>query len=221
MDDIVLLLLIITLPLIAQLFITASYNRNLKKKCSKGLTGYDTARRILDSNGLNDVLIIETQGNLTDHYDPRRKVIKLSKSIYGLDTIASVAVAAHECGHAIQDKEEYTFLKIRSFLVPIVSIMSRLSYVVIFLGFLLEIVNLVDLGIVCVGAGVLFQFVTLPVEINASRRALKQLEELDIVDSEEKSSARNVLFAAALTYVAAALAELLQLIRLLNITRRR
>ena len=221
MDDIVLLLLIIALPLIAQIYISASYSSNLKKKNLNGLTGYDAARKILDANGLNDLLIIETGGNLTDHYDPSRKVIKLSKSIYELDSMASISVAAHEAGHALQDKDGYTFLRIRSLIFPIVSFMSRIAYIVIFLGFLLEIANLIWLGIIAVGFGVLFQIITLPVEINASRRAIKQLEELNIVSNEdENNSAKNMLVAAALTYVAGALAEILQLIRLLNIVRR-
>ena len=220
MDDLTLLLLIIALPMIAQVYISVIYNTFLKKKVRNNMNGYDTARKILDANWLNDLLIVETGGNLTDHYDPKRKVIRLSRNIYHLDTISSVAVAAHECGHAIQDKEGYFFLKFRTFIFPLVSIMSRLSYIIIFLGFLFEMVNLLWLGIICVGAGVLFQIVTLPVEIDASKRALKQLEDLNILDSEEKGGAKTVLRAAALTYVAGTLAELLQLLRLINIVRR-
>ncbi len=221
MDEIIILLLIITLPLIAQLYISSTYSANLRKKSSSNMNGYDTARKILDANGLSDLLIVETQGNLTDHYDPKRKVIRLSSDIYHKDSISSVAVAAHECGHALQDKDGYLFLKIRSALVPVVSIMSRISYIVIFLGFLLEVLDLIWLGIICVGAGVLFQFITLPVEINASKRALKQLEDLNILVDREHTNAKSVLRAAALTYVSGALAELLQLIRLINTTRRR
>ena len=221
MDDLLLLLLIIALPLIAQLYISASYNSNLKKKNKQGLTGFDAARKILDANGLNDLLIIETSGNLTDHYDPKRKVIRLSKSIYELDSMASISVAAHEVGHALQDKEGYFFLKFRSFIFPVVSIMSRIAYVVLFIGFLSEIANLIWFGIFAVAFGVFFQIITLPVEINASKRAIKQMEELGLItDDDEKSSAKNMLTAAALTYVAGALAELLQLLRLINIVRR-
>lgn len=222
MDDIILLLLIILLPLLAQIYISVSYGKYSKIKNTKGMNGYDTARKILDANGLNDLLIIETGGNLTDHYDPKRKVIRLSKGIYGVDSIAASAVAAHECGHALQDKDGYFFLKFRTLIFPIVSFLSRISYIVIILGFFFELVNLLWFGIIAVGAGVLFQFVTLPVEINASRRALKQLEELNLIGSDDElRGAKKVLRAAALTYVAGALAELLQLIRLLNIVDRR
>ena len=215
--DLLLIILIITIPLIAQGYISISYRNNLNKISSKNLTGYDVAREILDANGLNDMVIIETKGTLSDHYDPARKVVRLSKDIYEKNTLASIAVAAHECGHAIQDKEGYFFLKFRSSIFPIVSFLSRISYFVIFLGFLLEAMDLVWIGIFAVGAGVLFQIITLPVEINASTRALKQLETLGLVNSSDMDGAKNMLSAAALTYVAGALAEILQLLRLIGI----
>lgn len=215
--DLLLVILIITIPLIAQGYISISYRNNLNKISSKNLTGYDVAREILDANGLNDMVIIETKGTLSDHYDPTRKVVRLSKDIYEKNTLASIAVAAHECGHAIQDKEGYFFLKFRSSIFPIVSFLSRISYFVIFLGFLLEAMDLVWIGIFAVGAGVLFQIITLPVEINASTRALKQLETLGLVNSSDMDGAKNMLTAAALTYVAGALAEILQLLRLIGI----
>ena len=215
--DLLLVILIITIPLIAQGYISISYRNNLNKISSKNLTGYDVAREILDANGLNDMVIIETKGTLSDHYDPTRKVVRLSKDIYEKSTLASIAVAAHECGHAIQDKEGYFFLKFRSSIFPIVSFLSRISYFVIFLGFLLEAMDLVWIGIFAVGAGVLFQIITLPVEINASTRALKQLETLGLVNSTDMDGAKNMLTAAALTYVAGALAEILQLLRLIGI----
>lgn len=217
MKDLIYVLLILALPLLAQLYISSSYNKYVRKKHSSGLTGYDVARAILDKNGLNDMVIIETQGRLTDHYDPTRKVVRLSSDIYHKDSIASVAVAAHECGHAIQDKEGYLFLRIRTLIFPIVSILSRISYLVIFLGFLFEIMNLVWFGIIAVGAGVLFQIITLPVEINASKRALNELNNMSLVNSEDYDGAKTMLTAAALTYVAGALAEILQLLRLINI----
>lgn len=216
--DIILILLIIGLPLLAQIFIKISYENNSRIKNSKELTGYDVARKILDKNGLNDLLIVETNGYLTDHYDPNRKVIKLSKNIYGNDTISSMAVAAHEVGHAIQDKEGYFFLRLRTFIFPIVSFISRMSWLVILVGFFFEIVNAIYLGIIIVSASVIFELVTLPVEINASKRAIKELNSLNLITGEE-DKVKNVLTAAALTYIAGTLAEILQLIRLIGILK--
>lgn len=216
--NIILVLLIIGLPLLAQIFIKISYENNSRIKNSKELTGYDVARKILDKNGLNDLLIVETNGYLTDHYDPNRKVIKLSKNIYGNDTISSMAVAAHEVGHAIQDKEGYFFLRLRTFIFPIVSFISRMSWLVILVGFFFEIVNAIYLGIIIISASVIFELVTLPVEINASKRAIKELNSLNLITGEE-DKVKNVLTAAALTYVAGTLAEILQLIRLIGILK--
>lgn len=216
--DIILILLIIGLPLLAQIFIKISYENNSRIKNSKELTGYDVARKILDKNGLNDLLIVETNGYLTDHYDPNRKVIKLSKNIYGNDTISSMSVAAHEVGHAIQDKEGYFFLRLRTFIFPIVSFISRMSWLVILIGFFFEIVNAIYLGIIIISASVIFELVTLPVEINASKRAIKELNSLNLITGEE-DKVKNVLTAAALTYVAETLAEILQLIRLIGILK--
>ncbi len=216
--DIILILLIIGLPLLAQIFIKISYENNSRIKNSKELTGYDVARKILDKNGLNDLLIVETNGYLTDHYDPNRKVIKLSKNIYGNDTISSMAVAAHEVGHAIQDKEGYFFLRLRTFIFPIVSFISRMSWLVILVGFFFEIVNAIYLGIIIISASIIFELVTLPVEINASKRAIKELNSLNLITGEE-DKVKNVLTAAALTYVAGTLAEILQLIRLIGILK--
>lgn len=216
--NIILVLLIIGLPLLAQIFIKISYENNSRIKNSKELTGYDVARKILDKNGLNDLLIVETNGYLTDHYDPNRKVIKLSRNIYGNDTISSMAVAAHEVGHAIQDKEGYFFLRLRTFIFPIVSFISRMSWLVIIIGFFFEIVNAIYLGIIVVSASVIFELVTLPVEIDASKRAIKELNSLNLITGEE-DKVKNVLTAAALTYVAGTLAEILQLIRLIGILK--
>ena len=216
--NIILILLIIGLPLLAQIIIKISYENNSRIKNSKELTGYDVARKILDKNGLNDLLIVETNGYLTDHYDPNRKVIKLSRNIYGNDTISSMAVAAHEVGHAIQDKEGYFFLRLRTFIFPIVSFISRMSWLVILIGFFFEIVNAIYLGIIIVSASVIFELVTLPVEINASKRAIKELNSLNLITGEE-DKVKNVLTAAALTYVAGTLAEILQLIRLIGILK--
>lgn len=217
--ELLLILLIISLPLISQLYITVTYKKTSNIEFRSDTTGYDVARNILDKNGLNNILVVETNGTLTDHYDPTRKVIKLSKDIYHGNSVASASVAAHEVGHAIQDKEGYTFLKIRHAIFPVVSFLDRISYIVIFLGFLLEYMNLVYFGIFAVGAGVLFQIITLPVEINASKRAIKELKSLNLTTDRTENLSKNMLTAAALTYVASTLAEILQLIRLIGIIK--
>lgn len=217
--ELLLIILIISLPLISQLYITVTYKKTSNIEFRSDTTGYDVARNILDKNGLNNILVVETNGTLTDHYDPTRKVIKLSKDIYHGNSVASASVAAHEVGHAIQDKEGYTFLKIRLAIFPVVSFLDRISYIVIFLGFLLEYMNLVYFGIFAVGAGVLFQIITLPVEINASKRAIKELKSLNLTTDRTENLSKNMLTAAALTYVASTLAEILQLIRLIGIIK--
>ena len=217
--ELLLIILIISLPLISQLYITVTYKKTSNIEFRSDTTGYDIARNILDKNGLNNILVVETNGTLTDHYDPTRKVIKLSKDIYHGNSVASASVAAHEVGHAIQDKEGYTFLKIRHAIFPVVSFLDRISYIVIFLGFLLEYMNLVYFGIFAVGAGVLFQIITLPVEINASKRAIRELKSLNLTTDRTENLSKNMLTAAALTYVASTLAEILQLIRLIGIIK--
>ena len=217
--ELLLIILIISLPLISQLYITVTYKKTSNIEFRSDTTGYDIARNILDKNGLNNILVVETNGTLTDHYDPTRKVIKLSKDIYHGNSVASASVAAHEVGHAIQDKEGYTFLKIRHAIFPVVSFLDRISYIVIFLGFLLEYMNLLYFGIFAVGAGVLFQIITLPVEINASKRAIRELKSLNLITDRTENLSKNMLTAAALTYVASTLAEILQLIRLIGIIK--
>ena len=217
--ELLLIILIISLPLISQLYLTVTYKKTSNIEFRSDTTGYDVARNILDKNGLNNILVVETNGTLTDHYDPTRKVIKLSKDIYHGNSVASASVAAHEVGHAIQDKEGYTFLKIRHAIFPVVSFLDRISYIVIFLGFLLEYMNLIYFGIFAVGAGVLFQIITLPVEINASKRAIRELKSLNLTTDRTENLSKNMLTAAALTYVASTLAEILQLIRLIGIIK--
>ena len=195
--ELLLIILIISLPLISQLYITVTYKKTSNIEFRSDTTGYDVARNILDKNGLNNILVVETNGTLTDHYDPTRKVIKLSKDIYHGNSVASASVAAHEVGHAIQDKEGYTFLKIRHAIFPVVSFLDRISYIVIFLGFLLEYMNLVYFGIFAVGAGVLFQIITLPVEINASKRAIRELKSLNLTTDRTENLSKNMLTAAA------------------------
>ena len=217
--DTILILLIILIPLIAQVKISSSYNRYKKEKNTCKLTGQEVARRILDENGLQDIHIVEIKGELTDHYDPTRKVVRLSTDIFHGDTLAAAAVAAHECGHAIQDKENYTFLRIRSAIYPVVNVATSVSYYIILIGFLFQALKLVYLGIGLTCCGLLFQLVTLPVEFDASKRALNKLEKYHLLAEVEIEGAKNVLSAAALTYVAGVMASILQILRLLLIAR--
>ena len=217
--DTILILLIILIPLIAQVKISSSYNRYKKENNTCKLTGQEVARRILDENGLQDIHIVEIKGELTDHYDPTRKVVRLSTDIFHGDTVAAAAVAAHECGHAIQDKENYTFLRIRSAIYPVVNVATSVSYYIILIGFLFQALKLVYLGIGLTCCGLLFQLVTLPVEFDASKRALDKLEKYHLLAEVEIEGAKNVLSAAALTYVAGVMASILQILRLLLIAR--
>lgn len=219
--DLILILLIIGIPALASLGIKTTYKKYLKVNGSKNLTGQEVARKILDSHGLNDMYVVETSGTLSDHYDPTRKVVRLSRDIFSKTSISSVAVAAHECGHAIQDKEGYAPMRIRSAIYPVVKVATSVSYYIILIGFILEALDLVYLGIACTCLGLLFQIVTLPVEFNASKRALEELEKLNLVSSNEKDGASKVLAAAALTYVAGVLASALQVLRLILAANRR
>ena len=215
------LLIIIFLPIIAQLKIKGTYNKYMKVKNESELTGAEAAKMILKKNGLSNVNVYETSGTLTDYYDPRKKMVVLSSDIYNSKSVSSIAVAAHECGHAIQDKENYKFLRFRSALVPIVNFTSRIASIFIIFGFIFEALDLLDVGIICLLVGLLFQLVTLPVEFNASARANNQLEICGIVSNKEKSGVKQVLSAAAFTYVAGFIAEALQILRLVLISRNR
>ncbi len=215
--DSLLYLLMLIIPLMAQIYVTSSYKRFKKVYNKKNITGYDVARKILNANGLNDLYVVEIKGTMTDHYDPTRKTVRLSSEVYHGSTVASMAIAAHECGHAIQDKEGYLFLKIRSFIYPVVNLGTRLAYIVLLIGIILEYFDLILLGIALVGLGLVFQLVTLPVEINASKRALIKLEELNIADKNELSGTKTMLTSAALTYLAGVLSSAIEVFRLLYI----
>lgn len=200
------------ITLISQLSVSIAYSKYKKKLNNKDLTGYDTARKILDKNGLKDIMILETTGNLTDHYDPTKKVIKLSTDIYHGSSIASLAVAAHECGHAIQDKESYKPMRIRSKIIPTVNLCTRLGYLAIAIGAFCSY-KLIEIGIILLLTLLAFQIITLPVEFNASKRALKELKKQKLLDKDDISSARKMLVAAAFTYVASMLSTLLNILR--------
>lgn len=207
------------LGLIAQGKVKGAYNKYSRVNSGTGLTGAQVARRILDRNGLYDVVVEQTPGQLTDHYDPRKRVMRLSNSIYAGNSVASMSVAAHEAGHALQHADGYFPLILRNNLAPIVSFSSRFVWILVLLGFLIS-PFLINVGIALYLGVVIFQLVTLPVELNASRRALAQLED-GISPSENLKPAKSMLSAAALTYVAATLTAIAELLRLLAITNRR
>ena len=210
------------ITMLAQALVTGRYNKYKEISSSGKTTGKEIARKILDANGLEKVKVQQVQGELTDHYDPTNKTVNLSTRIYNESSIASVAVAAHECGHAIQDKVGYNFLRIRHNLVPTVNICSKLGYLVIFIGLLAGYFNIAMIGLILLGAILVFQLVTLPVEFNASSRAKKQLKELGLVNQPDSDGVSDMLFAAALTYVAALASSILQILRLfLMITSRK
>ena len=201
----------------AQSLVTGRYNK-YKKVCSdKKKTGAMVARMILDSNELSNVEVRKVDGNLSDHYDPTKKTVNLSNDIYSGNSIASIAVAAHECGHAIQDKDGYLFLRIRHSLVPIVNISTNLGYIVVMIGLAASMFNLAMIGMLLLGMILIFQLVTLPVEFNASTRGKKQLQKLKISTNKDDNDVKDMLFAAALTYVAALTSSILQILRLLLI----
>ncbi len=200
------------LSLYAAFNVKATYAKYSKISTASGVTGAQAAQKILRAAGIYDVAIELTRGFLSDHYDPTKKVLRLSENVYSGDSLASVGVAAHEAGHAIQHAQGYAPMKLRSAIVPMASIGSNLSWFLLMIGFIFHAKGLLMLGIVFFTAVVLFQVVTLPVEFNASSRALQALPEAGILAEQEVSGARKVLNAAAMTYVAAAVTAVLQLL---------
>ena len=211
----IIVILMLIIPVIAQINITTNYSKYKKIENKNKLSGFEVARKILDANGLNDVHIVEVKGNLTDHYDPRRKVVRLSTDIFHGETIASAAVAAHECGHAIQDKENYVYLRIRSMIVPMVNVTSYVAYIFILISFFLSEINLFWVAIFLMGFSIIFQLVTLPVEFDASKRANINLNKLSLLADEELTGTEKMLKSAALTYVASLLTSILEILRLI------
>lgn len=199
----------------AQFNVKSTFSKYSKIASRSGMTGFDSARRILDANGLGSVRIAHVSGDLTDHYNPTDNTIYLSDSVYGSNSAAAIGVAAHEAGHAVQHATGYTPIKIRSAIIPITNIGSNLAMPLIILGIVLSFPTLAYIGVAAFGLSTLFQLVTLPVEFDASGRALKDLE--GSLDGEDLASARKVLRAAALTYVAALAVSLVNLLRLLII----
>lgn len=205
----------------AQAKVNSNFRRYSNVRNLRNMTGAEAARRMLDANGLGRVQIEQVKGSLTDHYDPRKRVLRLSQSVYGVNSIAAVSVACHEAGHAVQHAESYKLLKVRNSIVPLVNFASSLTWPLVILGIIL-LANgsymgdlLFNIGVITMLAVILFHTVTLPVEFNASSRALKQMDELGIIAEEENTGAKKVLRAAAMTYVAALATAIANLLRIL------
>ena len=217
--------LVIVLPcIILSMWASSTVNSTFKKYANvlsyRHITGAEAAQRVLSANGVRGVRIERVSGNLTDHYDPRTNVIRLSDSVHGSTSVAAIGVACHEAGHAVQYAENYGPIKLRAAIIPITNIGSKLAMPLILLGIILSFLGnfsyaIVDLGIACFGLSLLFQLVTLPVEFNASRRAMQAIESGNLLTDEEQRGAKKTLKAAAMTYVAATAVALAQLVRLL------
>lgn len=216
---ILLALIALIIVLVAQSKINKAYRKYKSVENKKLLSGVETAKMILEANGLGDIYVVEIRGELTDHYDPSRKVIRLSRAIFHGTSIAAVSVAAHEVGHAIQDKEGYLFLRIRHALIPFVNLISYLGYFSLIVSIIAGVTGYIWLSILILCATLVFQLVTLPVEFDASNRACKQLEQLNIVDEEELPQSKEMLKAAALTYVASLISTIINILRLLIMAR--
>ena len=205
----------------AQMKVSSTFNRYSHASTRSGLTGAGVARRILDMNGLQNVRVEHISGKLTDHYDPRSATVRLSDNVYNSSSIAAIGVAAHETGHAVQHATHYVPLTVRNAIIPATNIGSKLSVPLLLVGLLVNQPFLINFGIILFATVTVFQLITLPVEFNASRRAVATLDSMGVVDNVEKSGARKVLTAAALTYVAALLVSIAQLLRLVLLFGRR
>lgn len=209
------------LGLWAQMRVSSAFKKYSAVHAHNGMSAEEVARSMLNRSGCGEVSVRTVSGNLTDHYDPRNNTLRLSDGVYGSTSVAAIGVAAHECGHAMQQHEGYAPLKLRSALVPVVNLGSNLYFPIFLLGLVFSWEPLLYVGIACFALTLVFALVTLPVEFNASGRALSVLEEQGYLSRNEMDGARAVLNAAALTYVAAAISSLLQLVRLLIIARDR
>ncbi len=212
----ILVLIGVVISLWAQSRVNSTFKRFSRTGTRAGMTGADAARRLLNSQGIYDVTVRAVAGELTDHYDPRTRTVNLSQPVYGATSISAIGVAAHECGHAMQHNEGYAPLRFRSALVPVANFGSAISWPMILIGVMIGGLGspLVEIGILLFSLAVLFQLVTLPVEFNASARAVRLLDSQGILVGDEVSGTRKVLSSAALTYVAAAATSILQLLRL-------
>ena len=219
--DILLYIGMLILPIISQIYIHTTYNKYKIKQNARKLSGFEVARAILDANNLDKVHIVEVKGELTDHYDPTRKVVRLSTHVFHESTIASSSIAAHEVGHAIQDKEGYTFLKLRTAIFPFANITSYLAYILLVVSLLLEMTGMFWLSVAFILFSLLFQVFTLPVEFNASKRAKNELQKLNLSSTKELDGVDSMLKSAALTYVASLVSSMMQVLRLIIIFQRR
>lgn len=212
----ILVLIGAVLSLWASATVKSTYNKYSRVYSYSGLTGAQAAAQILRQAGIYDVRIEHVSGNLTDHYDPKARVLRLSDSVYGSNSVAAIGVAAHECGHAIQDQEDYVPLRFRSAFVPVANLGTQIAFPILLLGVFLGSSHfLIQVGLLCFFFGVLFQLITLPVEFNASGRAVRILRETGMMSDDELSKTKKVLSAAAMTYVAAAAASILSMLRLI------
>ena len=203
--------------LYAQMKITSNYNKNKIVENKKKLSGQEVSRKILDANNLGDIYIVEVKGSLTDHYDPTRKVIRLSSDVFHNNSIASISVAAHEVGHAIQDKENYAMFNFRSAIVPVVNLVTYMGYFVSLFAVFVSLTSYLKIVIIIILATLIFQLVTLPVEFDASKRAIKELKKLGIIDVDEEDACKEMLKSAAMTYVASFISTIINLLRMLII----
>lgn len=213
--DMILTIISLVITLSAQLFVSGAYSKYSKVKNKKRMSGSEAARYILDKNGLKDVKVRRVGGYLSDYYDPRNKTVNLSSANYENASVGALSVACHECGHAIQDKVGYAFMRIRAALVPFVNFSSYAGYFAILFGCLFDSMNLIWFGIFAEMVILLFQIVTLPVEIDASKRAIKELDKYELLDKDELSGGKTMLIAAALTYVASVATTVIQILRLI------
>ncbi|MGF3182530.1 zinc metallopeptidase [Facklamia sp. P12934] len=211
----ILILIGMAIVMYAQWKVKSTFAKYSELMSERNISGQEAAELILQANQIQDVRVERVAGNLTDHYSPKEKILRLSEATYSNSSVAAVAVAAHECGHAVQDAKNYQFLKLRSALVPVSQFGSMIGMPIIILGFLFQMMGLVTIGIIALSTALLFQIVTLPVELDASKRALISLEQLDIFTQGELPAARKVLNAAAFTYIAATFSTALQILRLI------
>lgn len=217
----ILILIGVILSLVASAKVKSTFAKYAKVRNSQGFTGAQAAQRVLERAGIYDVRIEHVSGNLTDHYDPKSKVLRLSDSVYGQSTVAAVGVAAHECGHAIQHARGYEPLKLRNTLAPIANFGSQIAWPLILIGFIITSeasTFLINLGIIAFSLAVVFHLITLPVEFNASNRAIRMIADTGMMYGEEIKGAKKVLNAAAMTYVASAATAVLQLLRIILLT---
>lgn len=205
----------ILITLFAQILVSSRYKKYSSIKNKRDISGVEVAQEILKNNGLDNVYVVETKGYLSDHFDPGQNVVRLSTNVFHGKSISSLAIAAHEVGHAIQHKEGNFFMKLRKYIFPVVNLCSRFGYLAIFIGLVFSLMDLFYIGIVMLFAILFFQLITLPVEFDASRKAMTNLEKYNFLTGKEKEGASKVLFAAALTYVASLITTLLEIARLL------